>query len=70
MTDTSVSPVPDAGPPDRRRRHDGLVAGVALVVVGCLLLMEKFVPEVSFEDYWPLILVAVGVAILFRRRSS
>jgi hypothetical protein len=31
-------------------------------------LLERLVPDVHFSDYWPLILVAVGVGLLWNSR--
>ncbi len=64
------TPKSDAPPAVRRRERSGVVGGMVLVVLGCLLLVERFVPEVRLEDYWPLILVALGVGLLLKRRPS
>jgi len=55
---------------ERRDRRGSLVGGITLVVLGILLLLGKLVPEFRFEDYWPVILIAIGVAVLLSKRSS
>ncbi len=51
-------------------RHGHRIGGIVLVVLGVLLLLERFVPEIQLSDYWPLILIAIGGALLLKRRSS
>lgn len=52
-----------------RREKKGIVGGVVLVVLGLLFLADNLLPDVRFSDYWPLILVAVGIGLLFQSRS-
>lgn len=48
--------------------------GLVLIVIGAVLLLEKLgVIEGGLSTFWPLILIAIGMAIVFgnaRRRSS
>ena len=47
------------------------VTGIILVVIGAWLLLEILdVVTVSFWDYWPLLLVAIGVRIAWRGLSG
>ena len=43
--------------------------GIILIVVGLLLLMERFVPDL-WDLLLPLLLVAFGIWLLWRARSS
>lgn len=45
------------------------ILGVILVVVGLLFLLDNFIPRIHFGDFWPLILVAVGVGLLLNARK-
>jgi hypothetical protein len=47
-----------------------MVGGITLVVLGILFLLGKLMPDFRFEDYWPVILIAIGAAMLLTRRSS
>ncbi len=48
---------------------DSSLAGpLTLIVVGSILLVSRFVPELGFEKLWPLLLIGGGVAALFGRR--
>jgi phage shock protein C len=40
------------------------VGGVILIGLGVLFLLNSLIPRFNFGDYWPLILIIVGVAIL------
>ena len=44
-----------------------LIAGLILISVGVLFLIDRFVPGIYFGDLWPLVLVVAGVALI---RSS
>jgi hypothetical protein len=43
--------------------------GVLLVIVGMLFLLDSFdvIEGVGFGELWPVILIAVGVAIIYER---
>ncbi len=45
------------------------IFGVVLVGVGLLFLLDNFVPRIHFGDFWPLLLVAVGVGLLLNARK-
>jgi hypothetical protein len=58
-----VSPSPNAG--NQSRRYSGNVAGgVVLIVIGALFLAHNFVPLLRLHEFWPLILVGLGVYVL------
>ena len=44
-----------------------LIAGLILISVGVIFLIDRFVPRIDFGDLWPLVLVIAGVALI---RSS
>ena len=48
-----------------------IATGLLLVVIGALLLVENFTDwNFRFSDWWPALLVVIGIANLFRRRSG
>jgi hypothetical protein len=52
--------------PPRAHASRGLWWGLALIVVGLLLLADQFLPGVSLWQYWPLIIVAIGLATVIK----
>lgn len=64
-----VGPDQRTGPP-RRDGRGALVAGIILVLLGAYFLLRMYFPELDLGAFWPLILVAIGVALIlgsFRR---
>jgi uncharacterized membrane protein HdeD (DUF308 family) len=61
---------PGQQPVAPRRRRGNLIGGVILIALGLLFLAETFIPGFSFWDYWPVLLVILGVFLLLRSRSS
>lgn len=47
-------------------RHGGVGFGVALIVIGGLLLANQFLPGIDLWRFWPLIIIAVGISALFK----
>jgi hypothetical protein len=56
------SPTDQARPRNKR----GVVGGFVLVALGVLFLADNLLPDFRFGDYWPLILVAIGVGLLWK----
>ncbi len=56
--------------PTRRRDRGSVIGGLVLIVLGLLFLADNFLPDVRFGDFWPLILVAIGIGLLWRSRDE
>jgi phage shock protein C len=54
---------PLAPAPEARRETGRLVIGGALIVLGLVLLLDRLAPSLD-ELFWPVAVVAVGVAIM------
>jgi hypothetical protein len=74
----AATPAPTSGDWQQgweRHRHEGrsgaIIGGLILVSLGAIFLLDEFVPGFEIGRLWPLILVAIGVALLvgafFRR---
>lgn len=48
--------------------HRGLVGPLMMILVGTILLISQFVPELGFHKLWPILLIGGGLAALFGRR--
>ena len=47
--------------------HKGsLSAGVVLIIIGGLFLADNFLPHFHFRDFWPIVMILLGIAILSR----
>ena len=49
------------------KNQGNLIAGLIMIAVGVIFLIDRFVPRIDFGDLWPLVLVIAGVALI---RSS
>jgi phage shock protein C len=47
--------------------HKGSMnAGIVLIIIGGLFLAGNFLPHFHFRDFWPIIMILLGIAILTR----
>jgi hypothetical protein len=44
---------------------NNIVGGVVLIALGALFLARNLIPWFDFSDYWPLILLAIGAALIW-----
>lgn len=56
---------PDAGQVAKRKFEGSLIGGLVLILIGVFFLAEKFIPNINFGDFWPLLLVVVGLVLIF-----
>ncbi len=54
--------------PAAPRRPKRPIGGIVLIIIGALLLANNLWPAFDAFQYWPLILVAIGLALLLRSR--
>lgn len=55
---------PQPGAPVYTKQKDNRALGVVLVAIGLVFLADNFIPMFSFWDYWPLLLIGIGIWIL------
>jgi len=48
----------------KRQSNTGLIAGVVLIFIGGLFLIDRLLPMYQVTSLWPLILVAFGVILI------
>lgn len=49
------------------KKFDGsLIAGLVMILIGSFFLFERFIPNIDFSDFWPLLLVLIGIIMIFR----
>jgi len=47
-----------------------IYAGAFLILLGGIFLLDNFVPHFHFGDFWPLILIGLGFAIILNARNN
>jgi phage shock protein PspC (stress-responsive transcriptional regulator) len=45
------------------------VPGIILIVLGLFLLANNLLPSFSFGDYWPLLLIVLGGALIWKAKA-
>lgn len=46
----------------------GTTIGLALILVGAVLIFKQFFSWISFINFWPVALILIGIYIIFKRR--
>ena len=59
---------PESAAPPQDRRASAAVIGAALIAIGGLLVVRQTVPWFHDGAFWPLVLLAAGVAVLITAR--
>jgi phage shock protein C len=57
-------------PPRKPKGRGNLIGGLVLITLGALFLADEFIPNVSFGDLWPMILVVIGIGLLINSFSG
>lgn len=52
-----------------KKERGSMIGGLVLITIGSLFLADEFFPEICFQDYWPVILIAIGIGLLFNGLS-
>jgi len=65
------SPIPQVVYPSRRN-NGTLIAGLILIAIGAIFLADRFLPNIRIHlhDFWPLIIVIAGIALIFSSLSG
>jgi phage shock protein PspC (stress-responsive transcriptional regulator) len=51
----------------QRRNNGALIAGLVLIAVGAIFLIDRLLPNIHihFRDFWPIVIVIAGLALIF-----
>ena len=55
---------------NKAKHNKKVFIGVLLVILGGLFLLDNLIPRFDLGDYWPLILIGVGVAIIIKSTKN
>lgn len=58
----------DAYEEQRGRRRN--VLGAILIIIGAMFLANNLIPRFHFGDYWPLILIILGIVVLINSKKN
>lgn len=50
--------------------NGNLVAGVTLIALGIVFLIDKYFVDIEFRDIWPFVLIIAGIVILIGGRNK
>lgn len=53
-----------------KHNNRSIYAGAFLIFLGGIFLLDNFVPHFNFGDFWPLVLIGLGVAIILNARNK
>jgi len=55
---------------NKSQSNRSIYAGAFLILLGGIFLLDNFVPHFHFGDFWPLILIGLGFAIILNARNN
>ncbi len=55
---------------ENKESKKSIYAGAFLILLGGIFLLDNFVPRFDFGDFWPLILIGIGIAIILNARNK
>lgn len=59
-------------PQPRKQTTTGIIIGAILIVVGLIILVDNFdlIPDIDFDQLWPVVLILAGVAVVFSGKNK
>lgn len=63
---TPVSPETPAPANGGKKVEGSLIAGLIMILIGGFFLFERFIPTIHFSDFWPILLIAVGLLVIYK----
>ncbi|MEO8231065.1 MAG: PspC domain-containing protein [Ignavibacteriota bacterium] len=55
---------------DKPKNNRSIYAGAFLIFLGGIFLLDNFVPHFHFGDFWPLVLIGLGFAIILNSKNK
>jgi len=52
------------------KRKRGAIVGVVLISLGAIFLADNLLPFFDFEEFWPLLLIAIGIGLLWNANKK
>ena len=54
---------------DEKKMRRNRNVGIVLIVLGSIFLADNFIPRIHFADFWPIVLIALGVSLLLNSKK-
>lgn len=55
---------------EKRKMSKNYFVGGILIFLGVMFLLDNYVPKFSFYDFWPIILIGIGFALILNARNN
>jgi phage shock protein C len=68
--DTTNNPYPMPGEKEKPKNDGNFIAALILIVLGGIFLFVNLIPQFSIAEFWPVILIAIGVVIMVNSLSK
>lgn len=52
------------------RGNGRILFGLILLIIGIGFLLQQLLPSFSFNYVWPIIIIAIGLFLIFRRKDQ
>lgn len=59
------APAQTPSTPTREGGRGSFTGGIVLIIIGALFLLDNFIPHFGLDDFWPLLLIAIGAGMLW-----
>ncbi len=55
---------------EEKKNKRSITLGIILIVFGMIFLADNFLPRINFGDFWPLLLIGIGIALLVNSKKN
>ena len=62
-TETQAGPT-EPFPVPQKRNNGTLIVGLVLICMGIVFLADRLMPGINFRDFWPVIIIVAGLALI------
>ena len=52
-------------PKEIKLKKENVIGALVLITLGVIFLADEFIPWISFQKLWPLILISIGIGMLY-----
>jgi len=52
-----------------QHEHKSIWVGIILILLGGLFLVDNFIPRFSIGDYWPVVLIGLGIELILKAKN-